>query len=64
MLCPTHEISDTLEEADESAYWLTLVIDLDLGSPATGRNLHDESVELMKIFGKSSSTACGHRPDC
>jgi four helix bundle protein len=60
----TAKIGVVAEEADESAYWLTLVIDLELGSPATGRKLHDESVELMKIFGKSSSTARGHRPGC
>jgi four helix bundle protein len=60
----TAKIGVVAEEADESAYWLELAVELELGSPATCHNLYEESIELMKIFGKSSSTARGHRPDC
>jgi four helix bundle protein len=60
----TAKIGVVAEEADESTYWLELAIELELGSCETGRKLHDESVELMKIFGKASSTARGHRPGC
>src|SRR5687768_10851894 len=57
----TAKIGVVAEEADESEYWLSVAIDLSLGSPETARSLHDESVELMKIFGKSSGTARSHR---
>jgi four helix bundle protein len=60
----TAKIGVVAEEADESAYWLDLAIELQLGSPTTGQQLYEESVELMKIFGKSSFTARSHRPDC
>ena len=60
----TARIGVVAEEADESAYWLDLAIELELGSPTTGQKLYEESVELMKIFGKSSFTARSHRPDC
>jgi hypothetical protein len=36
---------------------------LELGAGDKAKALHDESVELMKIFGKSSGTARRHRPD-
>jgi hypothetical protein len=51
------------EEADESEYWLSLALDLELGAADKAKALHQESVELMKIFGKSSGTARSHRPD-
>ena len=50
------------EEADESEYWLTLVLALLLGSSEAAASLHNESVELMKIFGKSAGTARANRP--
>jgi four helix bundle protein len=59
----TAKIGVVAEEADESEYWLSLTIDLSLGSRETATRLHQESVELMKIFGKSSGTARGNRPD-
>ena len=58
----TAKIGVVAEEADESEYWLSVVVDLSLGAPETAKSLHDESVELMKIFGKSSGTARSHRP--
>jgi four helix bundle protein len=58
----TAKIGIVCEEADESEYWLNLVLALSLGSTATATALHNESVELMKIFGKSAGTARAHRP--
>lgn len=59
----TAKIGLVAEEADESEYWLGLAIDLELGTPEKAKALHQESIELMKIFGKSSGTARSHRPD-
>jgi four helix bundle protein len=59
----TAKIGVVAEEADESEYWLGLMLDLSLGAPEIAQRLHQESVELMKIFGKSSGTARGNRPD-
>ena len=59
----TAKIGLVAEEADESEYWLSLALDLELGEPEKAKALHEESVELMKIFGKSSGTARRHRPD-
>lgn len=58
----TAKIGVVAEEADESEYWLSLILDLSLGSQETTETLHRESVELMKIFGKSAGTARGHCP--
>jgi four helix bundle protein len=57
----TAKIGIVAEEADESEYWLALILELALGATETAEALHAESVELMKIFGKSSSTARRHR---
>ncbi len=59
----TAKIGLVAEEADESEYWLSLAIDLELGAPESASALREESVELMKIFGKSAGTARSHRPD-
>lgn len=59
----TAKIGVVAEEADESEYWLSVILYLSLGSQETAATLHQESVELMKIFGKSAGTARGHRPD-
>jgi four helix bundle protein len=58
----TAKIGVVAEEADESEYWLTLVLALSLGSSEAAASLHNESVELMKIFGKSAGTARANRP--
>ena len=57
----TAQIGVVAEEADESEYWLSLIVDLTLGSAETAKKLHAEAEELMKIFGKSSGTARSHR---
>ncbi len=59
----TAKIGVVAEEADESEYWLSVVVDLGLGSIETAKKLHEESMELMRIFGKSAGIARGHRPD-
>lgn len=59
----TAKIGLVAEEADESEYWLSLALELELGAAEKAKALHEESVELMKIFGKSSGTARRHRPD-
>jgi four helix bundle protein len=59
----TAKIGVVAEEADESEYWLSLVLALSLGSSEAAESLHNESVELMKIFGKSAGTARANRPD-
>jgi four helix bundle protein len=56
----TAKIGVVAEEADESEYWL-LVLALSLGSSEAAASLHNESVELMKIFGKSAGTARANR---
>jgi four helix bundle protein len=58
----TAKIGVVAEEADESEYWLSLVLALSLGSSEKATELHNESVELMKIFGKSAGTARSNRP--
>jgi four helix bundle protein len=58
----TAKIGVVAEEADECEYWLSLVLALSLGPIDAARNLHNESVELMKIFGKSAGTARSNRP--
>jgi four helix bundle protein len=59
----TAKIGIVAEEADESEYWLGMAIDLALGPPTTANRLHEESVELMTIFGASSGTARRNRPN-
>ena len=59
----TAKIGVVAEEADECEYWLSLIIELSLGTSDTAKKLHTESVELMRIFGKSSGTARRHRPE-
>jgi len=45
------------EEADESAYWLELIIEGALLKPAVVQSLLDEANELTPIAGKSRVTA-------
>ena len=46
-----------LEEADESAFWLELIIDAELLSKKMVQPLLNEANELTKIFSKSYRTA-------
>ena len=45
------------EETDESEFWLDVTVRKGLGVIADAERLHDESVELRAIFGRSLGTA-------
>jgi four helix bundle protein len=45
------------EESDESAFWMELIMDAGLLSPAKVRVLHDEAEQLRKIMARSRLTA-------
>ncbi|MEM6551804.1 MAG: four helix bundle protein [Planctomycetota bacterium] len=51
------KMSITVEEADESLYWLELIVELKLVSPDRLDTLLDEANQLVAIFAKSRSTA-------
>ena len=57
----TAKMGVVAEEADESEYWLSLICALSLGDPGKAATLHQEAMELMRIFGKSAGTARRHR---
>ncbi|MDO9578563.1 MAG: four helix bundle protein [Candidatus Cloacimonadales bacterium] len=46
-----------LEEADESAFWLELIVEAKLMTNADIKPILDEANELVAIFSKSYSTA-------
>jgi four helix bundle protein len=46
-----------VEEADESAFWMELLIDSEIVSQKQGEELLNESKELLKIFSASRKTA-------
>ena len=50
-----------VEEADETAFWLDLVVDAKIVSAASMSALHDECEELLKIFSSSRATAEANR---
>ncbi len=50
-----------VEEADETAFWLDLVVDAKIVSAASMYALHDECEELLKIFSSSRATAEANR---
>jgi four helix bundle protein len=51
-----------LEEADESAFWLELIVDLRMVAGNRGANLLDEANQLTAILAASSITASeGHK---
>jgi four helix bundle protein len=45
------------EEADESAYWMELIMEAELLKPANVLPLHDEAEQLRRIMAKSRITA-------
>jgi len=51
------KLGTTLEESDESELWLGTIRDANLSTASTLPILHQESVELMLIFSRSSRTA-------
>ncbi len=46
-----------VEEVDESAFWMELLIDSEIVSQKQGEELLNESNELLKIFSASRKTA-------
>lgn len=50
-----------VEEADETAFWLDLLIESGLVAAKRLELLRNESVELVKIFSKSLATAKANR---
>ena len=45
------------EEADESAYWMELIMEAGLLRPARALPLHDEAVQLRNVMARSRLTA-------
>ncbi len=52
-----NKIGITLEESDESAYWLELIVEANLMPKARVSNLLQEANELTAIFNASHKTA-------
>ena len=50
-------INVTLDEADESAFWLEVIVDSDIATNQESRRLLDEANQLSAIFAASSLTA-------
>jgi four helix bundle protein len=53
------KIGDCLKEADESSYWMELLLDEGFSPPAKLQPLLDEANELVAIFVTSSKRARG-----
>jgi four helix bundle protein len=54
------KIGVVVEEADETVFWLELLIETGIVSPARMSNLLDEANELLAIFAASQHTAKRH----
>lgn len=46
-----------LEEADESSFWMELLIEAGIFSESRLKSLYDESVELTKVFAVTKKTS-------
>lgn len=55
------KMSITLEEADESAFWLELLADAEIIPKSKLENLRSEADELVAIFNASRNTARKNR---
>jgi four helix bundle protein len=55
------KISVVIEEADETLFWLELLVGAQIVEPPSVRALHDECEELVKIFSASLATAKSNR---
>ncbi|MFH0939204.1 MAG: four helix bundle protein [Planctomycetota bacterium] len=58
------KIGTVIEEADESAFWLELIMDGELLKSELVSPLHQEAEELTAIFTASSLTAKANKRDC
>jgi four helix bundle protein len=54
------KLAIVIEEADESAFWLELLVDAGLVSESKLRGLKSEANQLVAIFNASRSTAKKH----
>lgn len=54
------KIGVVVEEADETVFWLELLIETGIVSPARMSSLLDEANELLAIFAASQHTAKRH----
>jgi four helix bundle protein len=54
----------TIEEADESAYWIEILVESGLLTLAVTAKLHKEAEELTRIFVASRETARRKQPHC
>jgi four helix bundle protein len=57
----TARIGVVAEEADESEYWLGRAVRFRYGDPIEAKRLHEEALELTKIFARSAGTARSRR---
>ncbi len=55
------KIGVVVEEADETVFWLEMLADSGLVSPAKLQNLMAEAIQLLAIFTASRKTARGTR---
>ena len=53
------KIGIVVEESDETEHWLDLIMASELMSEDRVKDLHEESLELLKIFSKTRRTARG-----
>ena len=51
------KLAIVIEEADESAFWLELLVDADLVAPQKLKELQSEASQLVAIFNASRTTA-------
>ncbi len=52
-----HKMSIALKELKETRYWLRLILQTEMLSPASAESTLDECAQLCAIVGKSVSTA-------
>lgn len=52
-----YKLNIVLEEADESQYWLEVILALNVGENNGAKRLHSEANELVAIFASSINTA-------
>jgi four helix bundle protein len=57
------KIKISLEEADETQYWLELLFELHLIEEKASKELHEEADELIAIFVSSAKTAGSMKDD-
>lgn len=58
-----YKLGNTIEEADESALWLEVLMESGMVASETARPLWQEADELTRILVKSRATARGSRSD-